>query len=83
MRPGAKSLAPDCVSVVNRALYGSLGNEGYRWALRQQAERDAREFLRRLYRPSFAKRLLTPRARWRYRSLRRTALRADRETRRI
>jgi flavin-dependent dehydrogenase len=61
------------VSVVNRALYGSLGNEGYRWALRQQAGRDAREFLHRLYRPSFAKRLLMPWARWRYRGRRRDA----------
>lgn len=60
-------------SLVNRALYGLLGNAGYRWALRQQAGRDAREFLRRLYRPSLAKRLLMPWARWRYRSRRRDA----------
>lgn len=60
-------------SLVNRALYGSLGNEGYRWALRQQAGRDARVFLHRLYRPSFVKRLLMPWARWRYRSRRRDA----------
>ncbi len=58
-------------SVVNRAIYGALGNSGYRWALRQQAERDAREFLRRLYRPSFTKRLLMPWARWHYHSRRR------------
>ncbi len=58
-------------SVINRALYGSLGNSGYRWALRQQAERDACAFLRRLYRPSLIKRLLWPWARWRYRSRRR------------
>jgi flavin-dependent dehydrogenase len=58
-------------SVVNRALYGLLGNAGYRWALRQQVGRDARVFLRRLYRPSFAKRLLMPWARWRHRSRRR------------
>ncbi len=58
-------------SLVNRALYGLLGNAGYRWALRRQAGRDAREFLRRLYWPSLAKRLLAPWARWRYRSRRR------------
>lgn len=60
-------------SVVNRALYGLLGNAGYRWALRQQAGHDARAFLCRLYRPSFAKRLLMPWARWCYRSRRRDA----------
>ncbi len=58
-------------SLVNRALYGLLGNVGYRWALRQQAGHDARAFLRRLYRPSFAKRILMPWAQWRYRSRRR------------
>lgn len=60
-------------SLVNRAFYGALGNAGYRWALRQQVGRDARELLRRLYRPSFVKRLLMPWARWRYRSRRRDA----------
>lgn len=60
-------------SVVNRALYGLLGNAGYRRALRYQVAHDARAFLRRLYRPSFAKRLLAPWARWRYRSRRRDA----------
>ncbi|MHB9100158.1 MAG: NAD(P)/FAD-dependent oxidoreductase [Sulfuricella sp.] len=61
------------ISLVNRALYGLLGNAGYRWLLRQQAGRDARAFLRRLYRPSLAKRLLMPWARIRYRSQRRDA----------
>ncbi len=60
-------------SLVNRALYGLLGNAGYRWALRWQAGHDARTFLRRLYRPSLVKRLLMPWARWRYRSRRRDA----------
>jgi len=58
-------------SVVNRALYGSLGNGGYRWALRYQVAHDARAFLHRLYGPSLTKRLLRPWARWRYRSRRR------------
>ncbi len=67
-----KEIAPWLrTSVVNRALYGLLGNAGYRWALRYQIAHDARAFLRRLYRPSIAKRLLMPWARWRYRSRRR------------
>lgn len=60
-------------SLVSRALYGSLGNRSYRWALRYQVGHDAREVLRRLYRPSLIKRLLMPWARARYRSRRRDA----------
>lgn len=57
-------------SVVGRALYGVAGNPGYRWLLRAQLGRDARGFLRRLYRPSLFKDLLLPWARRRYRSRR-------------
>lgn len=57
-------------SLANRALYGSLGNGGYRWVLRRQVAHDARAFLHRLYRPSLAKLLFMPWARWRYRSRR-------------
>jgi flavin-dependent dehydrogenase len=58
-------------SLVSRAFYGALGNRGYRWALRYQVGHDAREVMRRLYRPSPVKRLLIPWAHWRYRSRRR------------
>ena len=60
-------------SVVNRVVYGLLGNCGYRWGLRLQAKRDARLLLQRTYRPSRLKRRLFPLARWRYRSKRVTA----------
>ena len=60
-------------SIVNRALYGLLGNRGYAWFMRSAASMDAREFLRRHYRPSWLKRLLEPWAQMRYRSRRRDA----------
>lgn len=54
-------------ALVNRALYGLLGNRGYRWLLRHLEERpDARELLHRYYRPSPVKRLLVPFARRRF-----------------
>jgi len=58
-------------AVVNRALYGLLGNRGYRWLLRHQENRsDARELLHHYYRSSGIKRLLAPLARQRFRSQR-------------
>lgn len=60
-------------SIVNRALYSTLGNRGYAWFLRRAASADAREFLLRQYRPSWLKRVLEPWARMRYRSRRRDA----------
>lgn len=58
-------------SVVNRALYGVLGNRGYRWFLDRMARHtDVREFLRRHYQSSVLKRLLAPWGRFRYHSLR-------------
>ena len=58
-------------AVVNRALYGLLGNRGYRWGLRHQEKRsDARRLLHRYYRPSRIKRLLAPLARRRFQSQR-------------
>jgi flavin-dependent dehydrogenase len=58
-------------AVVNRALYGLLGNRGYRWLLRHQNNHsDARDLLHRYYRPSPIKRLLAPLARRRFRSQR-------------
>lgn len=61
-------------SVVNRVLYERCGNAGYAWLLRAQGSvGDARRFLRWLYRPRFATRLLLPWARARYRSRRRDA----------
>lgn len=63
---------PMTVAVVNRALYGLLGNRGYRWCLRRQENHpDARELLHRYYRPSLLKRLLVSLARRRFRSQRR------------
>lgn len=58
-------------AVVNRALYGLLGNHGYRWFLRYvENQPDARELLRRHYLPSRSKHLLAPLARRRFRSQR-------------
>ncbi|WP_275098042.1 NAD(P)/FAD-dependent oxidoreductase [Sedimenticola hydrogenitrophicus] len=58
-------------AMVNRALYGLLGNRGYRWLLHQQENRsDARELLHRYYCPSLVRRLLAPLARRRFRSQR-------------
>jgi flavin-dependent dehydrogenase len=47
-------------SIVNRALYSLLRNRGYPWFLWRAASGDAREFLRRQYRPSLLKRVLEP-----------------------
>jgi hypothetical protein len=61
-------------SVVNRALYESLGNGGYASFLcRQEQVGDTRRFFRRLYRPAWFKRLLLPWACARYRSRRHDA----------
>lgn len=58
-------------SIVNRALFGLLGNRGYRWLLRAQAASgDTRTFLRWLYGPGLLWRGLLPWARRRYRSRR-------------
>ncbi len=58
--------------VVNRALYGAFSNRGYAWLLHnQERTADARRFLFRLYRPTWAKSLLFPWARSRYHSKRR------------
>ncbi|MBK5204592.1 MAG: NAD(P)/FAD-dependent oxidoreductase [Polaromonas sp.] len=60
-------------SMVNRALFGLLGNRGYRWLLqRSQTQRwDAHRVLHGLYQPGPIKRLLLPWARIRYHSKRR------------
>ena len=59
-------------AVVNRAVYGALGNAGYRGFLRRaSASGDARLFLHRYYGPSWLKSLLYPWARWRVQSRRR------------
>jgi len=59
-------------AVVNRAVYGSLGNAGYRRFLRRaSASGDARRFLQRYYGPSWFKSLLYPWARLLVRSRRR------------
>jgi len=59
-------------AVVNRAVYGALGNAGYRRFLRKASEsNDVRGFLRRYYGPSWLKRLLYPWARLRVQSRRR------------
>ena len=57
-------------SIVHRALYCLAGNAGYRWLLRWQAAGDARAFFRRIYQPSWFRRLLQPWAHARYRSQR-------------
>ena len=60
-------------SMVNRAIFATLGNRGYRWILRKnQAHHwDAPRFLHGLYQPWRIKRLLLPWARLRYHSQRR------------
>lgn len=62
-------------SMVNRVLFGLLGNRGYRWILRKnQAQHwDAHRFLHGLYQLWPIKRLLLPWARIRYNSRRRDA----------
>lgn len=60
-------------SMVNRAIFGLLGNRGYRWILRkyQAQRRDVHRALHGLYQPWPIKRLLLPWARHRYDSHRR------------
>ncbi len=59
-------------SLINRAIYGMMGNRGYRWLLRYQAGRsDPCDFLHWLYKPSRGKQILLPWARSRYNSRRR------------
>lgn len=59
-------------AVVNRAIYGALGNPGYRRFLRRASvSGDARRLLHRYYGPSWLKSLLYPWARWRVQSRRR------------
>jgi len=58
--------------IVDRALFALLGNRGYAWLFGcLQRSRDARRLLQHLYRPMWAKSLLLPWARGRYRSKRR------------
>lgn len=67
-----RELAPGIESsIVNRAIYGALGNRGYRWLLRSQSwSGDARGFLGWLYGPGRLRRVLLPWARRKYRSRR-------------
>lgn len=60
-------------SMINRSLFGLLGNRGYRWLLqRSQAQHwDMHRALHGLYQPGPFKRLLLPWARLRYHSKRR------------
>lgn len=60
-------------SMVNRAIFGMLGNRGYRWVLqRNQTQHwDAHRSLHWIYQQGPFKRLLQPWARLRYRSQRR------------
>jgi len=51
-------------AATNRAIYGFLGNRGYRWVLHQQQRfTDARKFLHRHYGSSMFKNMLAPLAR--------------------
>ncbi|MDZ4260790.1 MAG: hypothetical protein U1B30_00440, partial [Pseudomonadota bacterium] len=60
-------------SMVNRAIFGMLGNRGYRWVLRRNQKQhwDAHRVLHWIYQHGSIKRLLLPWARHRYRSQRR------------
>lgn len=70
-----QELAPALeAGIVNRALYDAFGVRAYSWLLRRQERAgDTRQFLFRLYRPTWAKSLLLPWARRRYRSKRHDA----------
>jgi flavin-dependent dehydrogenase len=59
-------------SMINRAIFGMLGNRGYRWILRRNRAQhwDAHRALHAIYRPGPIKRLLLPWARRRYNSRR-------------
>jgi len=60
-------------SMVNRSLFGLLGNRGYRWLLQRSHAQgwDVHRALHKLYQPWPVKRLLLPWARLRYHSRRR------------
>ncbi len=60
-------------SMVNRVIFGMMGNGGYRWVLRrnQRQRWDAHRVLHWIYQPGPLKRLLLPWARRRYHSQRR------------
>jgi len=60
-------------SMVNRVIFGLLGNRGYRWVLRRNQTQhwDAHRALHAIYQPWPIKRLLLPWARRRYNSRRR------------
>ena len=59
-------------AVVNRAVYGALGNIGYSRFLRKASKsNEVRGLLRQYYGPSWLKSLLYPWARWRVQSQRR------------
>jgi flavin-dependent dehydrogenase len=60
-------------SMVNRGIFGMLGNRGYRWVLRRNQTQhwDAHRALYWIYQPGSIKRLLLPWARRRYHSQRR------------
>ena len=65
-------LAPAVASsIMNRAIYGGLGNAGYRWLLRTQSWwGDSRSFLRWIYASGNARRALSAWAQRRYHSAR-------------
>ena len=52
----------------NRFIFNTVGERGWRWALRGLSRSDTADKLRRLYRPSALTRLLYPLAYWRYRA---------------
>ena len=52
----------------NRFIFNTVGERGWRWALRGLSRSDTADKLRRLYRPSALTRLLYPLAYWRYRT---------------
>lgn len=54
--------------VANRFIFNSIGERGWRWALRGLSRSDTATKLYRLYRPSVLTRLLYPVALWRYRA---------------
>lgn len=51
----------------NRFIFNTVGERGWRWALRGLSRSNTEHKLQRLYRPSALTRLVYPLARWRYR----------------
>lgn len=55
-------------SITNRFIFNTVGERGWRWALRRLSRSDTTKSLQKLYRQSVLTPFLYPLARWRYRA---------------